>query len=103
MVHNLNHCTFGLNPRAAVDRHLPARLRAATGMSIMSIPTPSIAIAASRDAERLTREIFGKEIGYLPWQRPGIDLGIKLGRDGGEPPGLCRRRTRQPRLVHLGR
>ena len=38
-----------------------------------------IAIAASEDSERLTKEIFGGEMGYLPWQRPGIDLGIKLG------------------------
>ena len=38
-----------------------------------------IAIAASADSEKLTKEIFGDEMGYLPWQRPGIDLGIKLG------------------------
>ena len=36
-----------------------------------------IAIAASKDSERLTKEIFGSELGYLPWQRPGIALGIK--------------------------
>jgi rhamnose utilization protein RhaD (predicted bifunctional aldolase and dehydrogenase) len=39
-----------------------------------------IVIAASKDSEKLTREIFGNEMGYLPWQRPGIDLGIKLGK-----------------------
>ena len=39
-----------------------------------------IAIAAAKDQVKLTAEIFGGEIGYLPWQRPGIDLGIKLGQ-----------------------
>jgi rhamnose utilization protein RhaD (predicted bifunctional aldolase and dehydrogenase) len=38
-----------------------------------------IAIAACADSEKLTKEVFGDEMGYLPWQRPGIDLGIKLG------------------------
>ncbi len=38
-----------------------------------------IAIAAAKDSEKLTRDVFGDEMGYLPWQRPGIDLGIKLG------------------------
>ena len=37
------------------------------------------AIAASADAERLTREVFGGKLGFLPWQRPGFDLGLKLG------------------------
>jgi len=37
-----------------------------------------IAIAASSGSERLTKEIFGGEIGWLPWQRPGFDLGLKL-------------------------
>jgi hypothetical protein len=32
-----------------------------------------------RDAEALTRTIYGGEMGFLPWQRPGFDLGLKLG------------------------
>jgi rhamnulose-1-phosphate aldolase/alcohol dehydrogenase len=46
-----------------------------------------IAIAASDDAEQLTRDVFGGEIGFLPWQRPGIDLGIKLGEMARQNPG----------------
>jgi len=45
-----------------------------------------IAIAASKDSEKLTKEVFGTEMGYLPWQRPGIDLGIKLGKMAAEHP-----------------
>ena len=47
-----------------------------------------IAIAAAKDQVRLTAEVFGGEIGYLPWQRPGIDLGIKLGGMAEENPHL---------------
>src|SRR3970282_522018 len=41
-------------------------------------PDSVIAIAASKDCERLTKEVFNGEIGWLPWQRPGFDLGLKL-------------------------
>jgi rhamnulose-1-phosphate aldolase/alcohol dehydrogenase len=78
MVDYLPHCTFNLNPRAAsIDTPLHG-----------FVPWPHvdhmhadavIAIAAAKDSEKLTREIFGDEIGYLPWQRPGFDLGLKLG------------------------
>jgi rhamnose utilization protein RhaD (predicted bifunctional aldolase and dehydrogenase) len=37
-----------------------------------------IAIAASKDQERLTDEIFGDEVGWVPWQRPGFDLGLVM-------------------------
>ena len=79
MVHKLNHCTFNLNPRAAsIDTCLHGYVPQPHVDHVHSDAV--IAIAASADSERLTAEIFGAEIGYLPWQRPGIDLGIKLGR-----------------------
>ena len=37
-----------------------------------------IAIAAAKNGEALTQEIFGGEIGWLPWMRPGFELGLKL-------------------------
>ena len=40
---------------------------------------PIIAIATCDRAEALTREIYGDEIAFLPWQRLGFDLGLKLG------------------------
>ena len=43
-------------------------------------PDALIAIAAAKNSERLTNEIFGGELGWLPWQRPGFDLGLKLGK-----------------------
>jgi rhamnulose-1-phosphate aldolase/alcohol dehydrogenase len=73
-----NHCIFNLNPRApSIDTPLHG-----------FVPHPQvdhvhadavIAIAASENAEELTRKVFGGELGFLPWQRPGFDLGLKLG------------------------
>ena len=78
MVHALNHCTFNLNPRApSIDTCLHGYVPYKHVDHVHSDAV--IAIAASADAERLTKDVFGGEIGFLPWQRPGIDLGIKLG------------------------
>lgn len=72
------HCTFGLNPRAtSIDTppHCFIPHRHIDHMHADAI----IAIAAARNGERLTREAFGGEIGWVPWQRPGFDLGLKVG------------------------
>jgi rhamnulose-1-phosphate aldolase/alcohol dehydrogenase len=87
MVGYLPHCTFGLNPRAAsIDTPLHAFIpkRHVDHMH----PDAVIAIAAARDAERLTREVFGGEVGFVPWQRPGFDLGLRLGALVRSNPGL---------------
>jgi rhamnulose-1-phosphate aldolase/alcohol dehydrogenase len=86
MVHALNHCIFDLNPRApSIDTCLHGYVPHAHVDHVHADAV--IAIAASKDAERLTREVFGGKIGYLPWQRPGIDLGIKLGDMARNNPG----------------
>jgi rhamnulose-1-phosphate aldolase/alcohol dehydrogenase len=78
MVHALNHCIFNLNPRApSIDTCLHGYVPWQHVDHVHSDAV--IAIAAAADSEKLTREVFGDEMGYLPWQRPGIDLGIKLG------------------------
>lgn len=77
MVGMLAHCTFNLNPRApSIDTALHAFVPHAHVDH--THPNAVIAIAASRDGERLTREIYGDEVIWLPWQRPGFDLGLKL-------------------------
>ena len=79
MVHALNHCIFNLNPRApSIDTCLHGYVDWPHVDHVHSDAV--IAIAAAVDSEKLTREVFGDEMGYLPWQRPGIDLGIKLGK-----------------------
>lgn len=87
MVHALNHCTFNLNPRApSIDTCLHGYVPYAHVDHVHSDAV--IAIAAAEDSEALTKKVFGDEMGYLPWQRPGIDLGIKLGNLAANNPKL---------------
>ncbi len=71
------HCTHGLNPRAAsIDTPLHGLLDKAH-IDHMH-PDAVIAIAASADSRELTRQIYGDKIGWLPWVRPGFELGMRL-------------------------
>jgi rhamnulose-1-phosphate aldolase/alcohol dehydrogenase len=77
MVGYLPHCTFNLNPRAAsIDTPLHAYVprRFVDHMH----PDAVIAIAAAKDSRALTKKIFGDAIGWLPWRRPGFELGLWL-------------------------
>ena len=77
MVAYLPHCTFNLNPRAAsIDTPLHAYI-ARKHVDHMH-PDAVIAIAACANSQALTHKIFEGELGWLPWQRPGYDLGLKL-------------------------
>ncbi|QND50567.1 bifunctional rhamnulose-1-phosphate aldolase/short-chain dehydrogenase (plasmid) [Phyllobacterium sp. 628] len=78
MVGFLPHCTFNLNSRAAsIDTPLHGFVpfRHVDHMH----PDAIIAIAASKNSRELTKEIFGDAIGWLPWRRPGFQLGLDLG------------------------
>ncbi len=77
MVGFLPHCTFNLNPRAAsIDTPLHGFVPF-THVDHMH-PDAIIAIAASKNSRELTAEIFGDDIGWLPWRRPGFQLGLDL-------------------------
>ena len=79
MVALLPHCTFNLNARAAsIDTPLHAYVPR-PHVDHMH-PDAIIAIAASSDSKSLTAEIFGDAIGWLPWKRPGFELGLWLER-----------------------
>lgn len=41
-------------------------------------PDAGIAIATAADGERLTREIFGEKVVWVPWRRPGFQLGLDI-------------------------
>ncbi len=51
-------------------------------------PDALIAVAAAADSERITREIWGDTMGWVPWQRPGFDLGLQLERCYQQNPGI---------------
>ncbi|MCZ4090346.1 bifunctional rhamnulose-1-phosphate aldolase/short-chain dehydrogenase [Sinorhizobium psoraleae] len=77
MVGYLPHCTFNLNPRAAsIDTPLHAYVPK-PHVDHMH-PDAIIAIAASSNSKELTQRIFGDDIGWLPWKRPGYELGLWL-------------------------
>jgi rhamnulose-1-phosphate aldolase/alcohol dehydrogenase len=87
MVGYLPHCTFNLNPRAAsIDTPLHAYI-ARKHVDHMH-PDSVIAIAACKNSRALTGQIFEGELGWLPWQRPGYDLGLKLEKLSSEQPQL---------------
>src|SRR3954452_14063531 len=72
-----NHCTFNLNPRpSSIDTPLHAFVP--YRHVDHTHPNAVIALAAARNSERLTREIYGDDVIWTAWQRPGFDLGLKL-------------------------
>ena len=77
MVGMFAHATFNLNPRASsIDTTLHSFL---PGKHVDHMhPNAIIAIAASSNREQLTQEIFGGEMAYVPWMRPGFELGLAM-------------------------
>ena len=79
MVGMYTHATFNLNPRPpSIDTPLHAFIpfRHVDHMH----PNAAISIAAAKHSEKLTKEIYGEEVIYTPWLRPGFELGLALQR-----------------------
>jgi rhamnulose-1-phosphate aldolase/alcohol dehydrogenase len=71
------HATFNLNPRASsIDTPLHSFIPAKFVDHMH--PNAIISIAASKHCEKLTQEIFGGEMAYVPWMRPGFELGLAM-------------------------
>ena len=51
-------------------------------------PDAVIAVAAAQGSREITREIWGDTMGWVPWQRPGFDLGLQLERTLAENPNI---------------
>ncbi len=77
MVGMYTHATFNLNPRASsIDTPLHSFI---PGKFVDHMhPNAIISIAASRNCEKLTQEIFGGEMAYVKWMRPGFELGLAM-------------------------
>ena len=87
MVAYLPHCTFNLNGRAAsIDTPLHSSLPYAHVDHMH--PDAVIAIAAMENSEAITREVFGGTVGWMPWLRPGYELGQQLAAYNEANPGL---------------
>jgi rhamnose utilization protein RhaD (predicted bifunctional aldolase and dehydrogenase) len=83
MVGMYAHTTFNLNPRASsIDT--PLHSFVPYKHVDHTHPNAAIAVAASKNSEALTKKIYGDDVIWTPWQRPGFDLGLQLQE-------LCRR------------
>jgi rhamnulose-1-phosphate aldolase/alcohol dehydrogenase len=79
------HATYGLNPRApSIDTPLHAFVP--YRHVDHTHPVAVIALAAARDGERLTHEVYGDEVVWVPWMRPGVELGLAIQRVCAEHP-----------------
>jgi rhamnulose-1-phosphate aldolase/alcohol dehydrogenase len=77
MVELFNHCIFDLASKApSIDTPLHGFLPFKHIDHLH--PDAAIAIAAAKDGKKITEELFNGEIGWVGWQRPGFDLGLKL-------------------------
>jgi rhamnulose-1-phosphate aldolase/alcohol dehydrogenase len=77
MVGMYTHTTFNLNPRpSSIDTPLHSFVPRAHVDH--THPNAAISVAASKNSEKLTREIYGEDVIWTPWQRPGFDLGLQL-------------------------
>ncbi|MBW7892987.1 MAG: bifunctional rhamnulose-1-phosphate aldolase/short-chain dehydrogenase, partial [Chitinophagaceae bacterium] len=87
MVALFNHCIFDLDSKApSIDTPLHGFLPFKHIDHLH--PDAAIAIAAAKDGERITKELFKGTIGWVGWQRPGFDLGLKLKQCLDENPGI---------------
>ncbi|MCU0470807.1 MAG: bifunctional aldolase/short-chain dehydrogenase [Arcicella sp.] len=77
MVELFNHCIFDLASKApSIDTPLHGFLPFKHIDHLH--PDAAIAIAAAKDSQIITEELFNGEIGWVGWQRPGFDLGLQL-------------------------
>jgi rhamnulose-1-phosphate aldolase/alcohol dehydrogenase len=87
MVELFNHCIYDLASKApSIDTPLHAFLPFKHIDHLH--PDAAIAIAAAKDGKKITQELFNGTIGWVEWQRPGFDLGLKLRKCLDENPGI---------------
>jgi rhamnulose-1-phosphate aldolase/alcohol dehydrogenase len=87
MVELFNHCIFDLKSKApSIDTPLHGFLPFRHIDHLH--PDAAIAIAAAKDGERITQDLFNGTVGWVEWQRPGFDLGLKLKACLDKNPGI---------------
>ena len=87
MVGLFNHAIYDLDSRApSIDTPLHGLLPFKHIDHLH--PDAVIAVAAAADSEAITKEIWGDTMGWVPWQRPGFDLGLQLEKALADNPGI---------------
>lgn len=87
MVELFNHCLY--NPKSAapsIDTPLHGLLPFKHIDHLH--PDAIIAIAASKDGEQIMRDIYGDQLAWVGWQRPGFYLGLQLEQALQQNPGI---------------
>jgi len=79
MVPLLDHCRFGPGGAApSIDTAMHALVDAAHVDHLH--PDAGIALATAADGPALTAECFGARVVWVPWRRPGFQLGLDIAR-----------------------
>ena len=87
MVELFNHCIYDLASKApSIDTPLHGFLPFKHIDHLH--PDAAIAIAAAKDGEKITKELFGGTVGWVKWQKPGFELGLMLKQCLDENPGI---------------
>src|ERR1700710_3067858 len=87
MVELFNHCIYDLSSKApSIDTPLHGFLPFKHIDPLH--PDAAIAIAAAKDGKKITKELFNGSVGWVEWQKPGFDLGLKLKKCLDENPGI---------------
>ena len=87
MVELFNHSIFDLNSKApSIDTALHGFLPFKHIDHLH--PDAAIAIAAAKDGKQITEKLFNGKIGWVEWQRPGFDLGLKMKECLDNNPGI---------------
>ena len=77
MVTLLNHCIYDLDSRTpSIDTPLHGLLPFKHIDHLH--PDSLVAIAAAEESKKITKEIWGDTMGWLPWKRPGFDLALQM-------------------------
>jgi rhamnulose-1-phosphate aldolase/alcohol dehydrogenase len=90
MVAAFDFCAFGKGGAApSIDTAMHGLVEAAHVDHLH--PDAGIAFATAADGEKLTRECFGGRVAWVPWRRPGFQLGLDIAaikRDNPEAIGV---------------
>ncbi len=87
MVELFNHCIYDLSSKApSIDTALHGFLPFKHIDHLH--PDAAIAIAAAKDGKKITQELFKGTVGWVEWQKPGFDLGLKLKKCLDDNPGI---------------
>src|ERR1019366_8364736 len=87
MVELFNHCMYDLSSKApSIDTPLHGFLPFKHIDHLH--PDAAIAIAAAKDGEKITKELFNGTIGWVTWQKPGFELGLMLKQCLDKNPGI---------------